>query len=144
MPPLTSAEQKAGATVSLSYCAEQLLLPDTSLKEAAFLLVDVLPDPGGEDAALERRGDRKALRGSGCADGQSVKQPRLRRLIYPHPGSNVGRGRLWYTGLPQAESWQHGGREEPLQSVLRVLAHSLHCISDVRAELQPSRLLKPD
>lgn len=97
------------ATVSLYYCAaaaasrrsvqrlsspnqhgtEQLILPDTFFIEATFPLVDVLLDPVGEGATLERRGERKVLRGSGCADRQSVNQLRL-HLSYPHPGGNMG------------------------------------------------------
>lgn len=87
---------------------------------------------------LERRGERQVLRGAGRADRQSIN------LHFRLPLSWRQHGEVKVLRLPQTESWQRVRREEPLQSVLWELARSQHCISDVRAELKLSSLLKPD
>lgn len=66
---------KVSSHIHQHRCTEQFILPDTFFKEAALPLVDVLPDPGGKRAALERRRERKVLRGFDSTECQSVNQP---------------------------------------------------------------------
>ena len=78
------------------------------------------PDPGGKRAALERRRERKVLRGYDGTECQSVNQPWL-QISFTHPGGNMGGLRC--TDLPPAESWMHD-RERGASAVRAVGAGS--------------------
>lgn len=68
---------------------QHFILPDTSLKEATFPLVDVLLDPGHKGAALKGRGMRYLLREPGYPERHCVQYSQLRSSV-PHPGVRGG------------------------------------------------------
>lgn len=123
---------------------QHAILPAVTFEQTTFLFADILPDPlldqGLGGAALQGSRVRQVVRQPGPVECNLVHHLRLHfHLLHP---AALARATEPGPASDEWRAWQEG--EEPLQSVLFLLAHSQHRIGDVTAEPQRGELLKFD